>query len=112
MIKHMVVAAITLLCACTQRENVNNESSVMSKCTQSANSNTTKFAGCVKVQLDIDRDGVPQNIKVTKLLLGNGADEEIIKAVSKWRYERDKPRNGLVVTIIFVEQLKSREMGH
>ncbi|MFT8210183.1 MAG: energy transducer TonB [Symbiopectobacterium sp.] len=97
MIKHMVVATICLLCACSQQENVKNESSVTSKCTQAVRSHAAKLTGCFKVQFDVDNDGVPKNIKVTEFLLNRRLDNEIIKAVAKWRKsgaQSNKVKNG------------------
>ena len=105
MIKQMVVVAIALLCACSQRESVNNESVVISKCMQVTKNNAAKLAGCVEAQFDIDSDGVPHNIKITQFLLDRVDTDQLIKSISKWRYEKDKPRIGMTITIVFGEQI-------
>lgn len=56
-----------------------------------------KYQGTVKVSVEIDPDGVAQNMRVLTNL-GFGLDENALRAISQWRFNPGM-KNGLPVTV-------------
>ncbi len=65
-----------------------------------------KYQGIVVLRVVINRDGIPQNIRVAQTL-GMGLDEKAIEAVRRWRFEPSR-KNGLPVAVLVDIQVNFR----
>ncbi|WP_165283084.1 TonB family protein [Serratia sp. 1D1416] len=55
--------------------------------------------GLVKVKFDIDVNGQVQNARVVESEPKGVFDSEVLKAMSKWRYEKNSPMKDRVVSV-------------
>ncbi len=57
--------------------------------------------GTVKIQFDVNNDGLLENVQVISATPRNVFEREIRQVTRRWRYESGKPGKNLVVTIQF-----------
>jgi len=60
-----------------------------------------RLEGMVRVQYDVGSDGQIHNARILQSTPANVYDDYVLQALKHWLYERDKPVNGVVKTIVF-----------
>ncbi|MFS7247109.1 TonB family protein [Rahnella inusitata] len=60
-----------------------------------------RMLGLVKFNYDVDKEGNVSQIRITESNPDHHFDDVAIKAVSKWRFEKNKPVNNMPATMKF-----------
>jgi len=60
-----------------------------------------QLKGVVRVQYDVGSDGQIHNAQILQSTPAYVFDDYVLQALTHWLYERDKPVNGMVKTIVF-----------
>lgn len=60
-----------------------------------------QLKGAVTVQCDVGSDGLIHNAKVIKSTPAGVFDAYVLQSLKLWRYERNKPVNGMIKNVLF-----------